>query len=131
MAKKAEKPVKRKPAGRSKPVKKPTKRATKPAARKPKAKPAARKPKAKPSAHAECKYKFTQGGWSTFQFEDDSVNSHKFWEVRVDGNAVTTRWGRIGTRGQEKSFAFASKDAAMAEAVKKAGKKVKEGYEEA
>ena len=35
-----------------------------------------------------------------FEFVDDS--SSKFWEIWMEGNDVTTQWGRIGTTGQTK-----------------------------
>src|SRR4029079_12463452 len=40
-----------------------------------------------------------------FEFVDDS--SSKFWEIWMDGNDVTTRWGKIGTNGQTKTKTFA------------------------
>ena len=41
------------------------------------------------------------------RFEFDEGASSKFWELGVAGNAVTIRWGRIGTAGQAKTFASA------------------------
>ncbi|HWY74946.1 MAG TPA: DNA ligase [Verrucomicrobiae bacterium] len=45
-------------------------------------------------------------------FEFTEGTSNKFWEVSISGNAMTTRWGRIGSNGQSKTKAFASPEAA-------------------
>ena len=48
------------------------------------------------------------------RFEFVEGSSSKFWEVEVAGDALTVRYGRIGTQGQvqTKSFAGAAKDLA-------------------
>ena len=56
--------------------------------------------------------------------------SHKFWEVVVDGDTVTTRWGRIGTNGQVKSKAYKDGATAQRDADKQLAKKVDKGYVE-
>jgi uncharacterized protein (TIGR02996 family) len=63
-----------------------------------------------------------------FEFEEGS--SHKFWEIVVEGNAFTVRYGKVGTDGQLQTKTF--KDAAKAEteANKKIAEKTKKGYEE-
>jgi uncharacterized protein (TIGR02996 family) len=63
-----------------------------------------------------------------FEFQEGS--SHKFWEIVVEGNAYTVRYGKIGTDGQVQTKTF--KDAAKAEveANKKIAEKTKKGYTE-
>ena len=61
-----------------------------------------------------------------FEFEEGS--SKKFWDISVEGADVTTRWGRIGTEGQQKSKTFASAAAAKAEHDKLVKEKVGKGY---
>lgn len=63
-----------------------------------------------------------------FEFEEGS--SHKFWEIVVEGNAFTVRYGKVGTDGQVQTKTF--KDAAKAEteANKKIAEKTKKGYAE-
>ncbi|MFP2906113.1 WGR domain-containing protein [Pyxidicoccus sp. 3LFB2] len=41
-----------------------------------------------------------------FEFKEGSSN--KFWEITRDEAVLTTRWGRIGTEGQEKTQKFKS-----------------------
>jgi DNA ligase-1 len=55
-------------------------------------------------------------------------SSEKFWEVEVDGSIVVTRWGRIGTKGQEKRKEHASPAKAAADADKQHDRKVAKGY---
>ncbi len=40
---------------------------------------------------------------SYLEFSDESKNSHKFYEVTIQGNQVTFRFGRIGDNGQSKT----------------------------
>lgn len=56
--------------------------------------------------------------------------SDKFWEVEVTGATVTTRWGRAGTAGQEKSKDHADEAAAMRDAESQLQGKLKKGYAE-
>ncbi len=56
--------------------------------------------------------------------------SDKFWEVQVEDNQVTTRWGRTGTAGQSKAKEYASDAAALADARKQLDDKLKKGYRE-
>ena len=63
-----------------------------------------------------------------FEFVDEK--SSKFWEVSQTGNAMTTRWGKIGTAGQSKTKTFGD-DAAAAKAVAKlVEEKTGDGYQE-
>ncbi len=63
-------------------------------------------------------------------FEFVAGTSSKFWEVEVNGNEVTTHWGRIGTAGQSKTKSFADAEKASAAAAKLVAEKTKEGYVE-
>ena len=49
------------------------------------------------------------------RFEFVEGSSSKFWEVEVAGDALTVRYGRIGTQGQTQTKAFASAAKAQAE----------------
>ncbi|MDX2096148.1 MAG: WGR domain-containing protein [Leptolyngbyaceae cyanobacterium bins.59] len=62
------------------------------------------------------------------KFEDTISNSHKFYEVTVNGTEVTIRFGRIGEQGQTQSKEYATSDQAQREADKKIREKVKKGY---
>jgi DNA ligase-1 len=61
-----------------------------------------------------------------FEFTDDSSN--KFWEISQCGNALTTRWGRIGSSGQNKTKTFADEKAAANAVAKLIQQKTDEGY---
>jgi DNA ligase-1 len=63
-----------------------------------------------------------------FEFVDDS--SSKFWEIWMDGNDVTTQWGRIGTTGQTKTKNFADEAKAKKEYDKLLAEKTGKGYVE-
>jgi DNA ligase-1 len=63
-------------------------------------------------------------------FEFAEGNSSKFWEVSQSGNALTTRWGRIGSAGQSKTKAFANEQAAADAVALLIEEKTDEGYEE-
>ncbi|WP_088893863.1 DUF1963 domain-containing protein [Leptolyngbya ohadii] len=54
--------------------------------------------------------------------------SHKFYEVGVNGTAVTIRYGRIGTTGQSSNSTYATPEKAQAEATKKINEKLRKGY---
>ncbi|MEU3776787.1 WGR domain-containing protein [Streptomyces sp. NPDC032472] len=62
------------------------------------------------------------------ELSQDGGGAHKFYEVTVDGTAVTVRYGRIGAGGQVQSSSFASAEKARAAAAKKIGEKVRKGY---
>jgi len=61
-----------------------------------------------------------------FELTDDSSN--KFWEISQSGNALTTRWGRIGSTGQNKTKTFADEKAAANAVAKLIQQKTDEGY---
>lgn len=64
------------------------------------------------------------------RFEFKQGSSYKFWEIHVEGNAYTARYGKVGTEGQTQSKSFATPDKAAAEAEKKIKEKVGKGYAE-
>jgi predicted DNA-binding WGR domain protein len=91
------------------------KAAAKPAAAKPAAKaakPAAKAPKAGAARH--------------FEFSEGSSN--KFWEITLAGNDVKTRYGKIGTAGQQTLKEFDNAAAAKKEYDKLVHEKTKKGY---
>jgi cell wall assembly regulator SMI1/predicted DNA-binding WGR domain protein len=63
-----------------------------------------------------------------FEFKEGS--SDKFWEVTMSGNALTVRFGRIGSAGQEKSKTFATPAMAQKEQDKLIAEKQGKGYKE-
>jgi DNA ligase-1 len=63
-------------------------------------------------------------------FEFIEGASSKFWEVSVNGNEMTTRWGRIGSAGQSKAKAFKDEATARAQAEKLIDEKTADGYVE-
>jgi uncharacterized protein (TIGR02996 family) len=62
-----------------------------------------------------------------YEFKEGSSN--KFWEISLTGTSFTTRWGRIGTDGQEKSQSFSDTATAKKEYDKLVREKEKKGYE--
>jgi predicted DNA-binding WGR domain protein len=58
------------------------------------------------------------------------ASSAKFWEITIDGSALTIRFGKIGATGQTTHKEFASPQEADAEATKLIASKVKKGYVE-
>jgi len=64
------------------------------------------------------------------RFELSEGTSNKFWEVDVEGTAMTVHFGRIGTSGQTQTKSFASAEKAGAERDKLVKEKVKKGYKE-
>lgn len=63
-------------------------------------------------------------------FEFSEGSSHKFWEIKLEGTFFTTRYGRIGTPGQETMKEYDSEEKAKKEYEKLVAEKVKKGYEE-
>ena len=61
-------------------------------------------------------------------FEFSEGTSNKFWEVELSGNALTTRWGRIGSAGQSTTKEYADHEKAKSEYDKLVGEKVRKGY---
>ncbi|MBV9123036.1 MAG: DNA ligase [Planctomycetes bacterium] len=64
------------------------------------------------------------------RFEFTEGKSSKFWEVAVQGNDVTTRYGRIGNQGQSTTKSFADGAAAARFAEKLIEEKTEKGYRE-
>ncbi|MET7401112.1 WGR domain-containing protein [Dactylosporangium sp. NPDC005572] len=62
------------------------------------------------------------------ELSEDAGSAHKFYEVTVDGNEITIRYGRIGDAGQSKTTSYADEVKAQADAQKKIGEKVRKGY---
>jgi len=63
-------------------------------------------------------------------FTSTEDGSSKFWEVWLEANTVTTRWGKIGTTGQTKTKEFADASKARKEYEKLLAEKVEKGYVE-
>ncbi|MFD8553923.1 WGR domain-containing protein [Streptomyces fradiae] len=62
------------------------------------------------------------------ELSQDGGGAHKFYEVTVDGQVVTVRYGRIGAAGQSQTSTFATVEKARAAAARKVGEKVRKGY---
>lgn len=65
---------------------------------------------------------------SYLEFSDESKKSHKFYEVTIQENQVTFRFGRIGDNGQIKKETYESYEEAKTEVGKKIKEKLKKGY---
>jgi predicted DNA-binding WGR domain protein len=63
-----------------------------------------------------------------FEFKDDKSN--KFWEILLERNQHTVRFGRIGTDGQSQTKAFADAAAAARDADRLVQEKLRKGYRE-
>jgi uncharacterized protein (TIGR02996 family) len=63
-------------------------------------------------------------------FEFVEGTSSKFWEISLDGTAVKTRYGKIGTDGQQTLKELDNKAQAFKEFDKLVAEKTKKGYEE-
>lgn len=63
-------------------------------------------------------------------FEFVGGNSSKFWEVSRSGDTLTTRWGRIGSKGQSKTKTFADEQAVADAMSVLLEEKTDEGYVE-
>jgi uncharacterized protein (TIGR02996 family) len=64
------------------------------------------------------------------RFEYKDAKSHKFWEIELEGDAYTVRYGKVGTDGQVQTKTFAASGQAGAAAEKVIKSKVKKGYKE-
>jgi len=82
----------------------------------------------KPKAKAKASGGGGNGGHRHFEFVEGS--SKKFWEIWMDGNSFCTKYGRIGTDGQETVKEFDTLDKAKKEYEKIVAEKVKKGYVE-
>jgi predicted DNA-binding WGR domain protein len=65
------------------------------------------------------------------RFEASDGDTHKFWEIAVDGARHTVTFGRMGTKGQAKTKTFASPAAAEKDADALVRSKLAKGYREA
>jgi DNA ligase-1 len=63
-------------------------------------------------------------------FEFSEGTSSKFWEISIDGASFTTRYGKIGTDGQQSLKEYASEALAQKEHDKLVAEKTKKGYVE-
>ncbi len=80
---------------------------------------------AKPAAKAS-----GGGGNGKRHFEFVEGSSKKFWEIWMDGSSFCTKYGRIGSDGQETVKEFDTADKAKKEYEKLVAEKVKKGYVE-
>jgi uncharacterized protein (TIGR02996 family) len=64
------------------------------------------------------------------RFEYTDAKSDKFWEIAVDGNTYTVRYGRKGTDGQTNTKVFDSPEQAMKKAESAIQSKTRKGYVE-
>lgn len=62
-------------------------------------------------------------------FREDGAD--KFWFARLEGSSWTAEWGRRGTKGQSKTYTFATPEKAQADFEKKVREKLDKGYETA
>ncbi len=65
------------------------------------------------------------------RLEVKNKTSQKFWEAEVRDKTLLTRWGRIGTKGQEKKKTFPSSYAAGQAFETQLEEKLKKGYKRA
>lgn len=63
------------------------------------------------------------------RFEFIEGTSSKYWDIDLQGSTFTVRFGRIGTKGQEKTQVFASIAEAKTAYDKLIAEKVKKGYQ--
>jgi uncharacterized protein (TIGR02996 family) len=63
------------------------------------------------------------------RYEFSEGTSNKFWEIELEGSSFTTRYGRIGTDGQETTKDFKSPAEAKKAYDKLIAEKEKKGYE--
>lgn len=64
------------------------------------------------------------------EFTLTEKGSSKFWNIELDGKSHTVRYGRLGTKGQQKTKKFRSEEAAVQDYEKLIEEKVKKGYKE-
>ena len=60
--------------------------------------------------------------------ESPSVSGGKFWKAKLNGNKVTTQWGKLNTNGQTKEFTFDTPAEATMYYTKKVNEKYNKGY---
>lgn len=66
---------------------------------------------------------------SYLEFSDELKNSHKFYEVTIQGNQVTFRFGRIADDGQTKTEIYETHEQAQVHVERKIQEKLKKGYQ--
>lgn len=64
------------------------------------------------------------------EFEYADGKSFKFWKIELQGGAVVTRYGRIGSEGQETKKSFDTPEKAQKEYDKLVAEKLRKGYVE-
>ncbi len=64
----------------------------------------------------------------TQRFEYQDGKSHKFWEIKVEGNSHTVRYGKVGTDGRLITKEFGSPEETQKSATKLIAQKTKKGY---
>jgi predicted DNA-binding WGR domain protein len=62
------------------------------------------------------------------RYEFKEGTSNKFWEISLDGSSFTTKYGKVGTDGQETIKEWDDDDKAKKEYDKLIGEKTKKGY---
>lgn len=62
------------------------------------------------------------------RLEFHSDKSSKFWEIKINGAEHTVRFGRIGSKGQSRTKAFANEDAAKSDCERLIREKHQKGY---
>jgi predicted DNA-binding WGR domain protein len=89
-------------------------------------------PPAKPAPKAAAKppVASSKPAAGTRHFEFSEGSSNKFWEITLAGNDVKTRYGKIGTAGQQTLKEFGDAAAAKKEYDKLVHEKTKKGYVE-
>lgn len=63
-------------------------------------------------------------------FEMVSGKSAKFWEITIEGDSHTVRYGKLGAKGTTKTKSFADAEKCTKDAEKMIASKVKKGYVE-
>jgi len=64
------------------------------------------------------------------RYEFVEGTSKKFWEISLDGESFTTRWGRLGTEGQSRTQTFGSSAEARKAHDSLIAEKEKKGYQQ-
>jgi predicted DNA-binding WGR domain protein len=65
------------------------------------------------------------------RFEFSAGGSDKFWEITLEGNCFSVRYGRMGTEGQRQTKTFDNEQKAQKEHDKLIAEKLQKGYVEA
>ena len=66
---------------------------------------------------------------ATDNFDGSHTLHSKFWEARLAGVRLTTRWGRIGSSGQTKVENFVTVNLAFAAYERQVAAKMSKGYQ--